>query len=960
LKKTSKYYSQILLFVLFWINIIISIPVHSQQNSEYSFRISPFIRNISNSENKGANQNWSISQDSVGNIFVANSLGLLEFNGINWKLYSMESIRPLHSVLAANDGLVYYGHFEDFGYFERDKTGNLNQVSISDSLVAKEDITNGNIWSINKIGENIYFRSFSKIYIYDGEAIKIISPEKTVYNLFERNNKAYVSILPDGLFYIDEKDLLQKEPIPDFLENKRIIGIISLDEKQELFVTEFEGIFIKKGNDYSRWDCEAKELLKNCQINKCTVINDNTFAIGTIGQGVIIVDNEGKIVSTLDKTNGLQNNTVLALLSDKSNNLWVGLAKGIDFIEVNSPFLYCLDRSGSLGAVHAAILYKERLYIGTNQGLFYTNWSNHKFENTIQFKKIDEALGLVWELKIIGGKLICNYNLGLLQIDGNSIKQIGNVGGYTSAPNPLKDNIFYQGNYIGILQFKKNSNGNWKEGNWMYKSIGGAKFLQVDQFSNLWAGKSFKNAKLFRLNNNGDSIINSKELGEESGFNSRWNIGVFSFENRIIFSNYNQFFTYDYITETIAPYHWLNKQLGEYQTAKHMYKTDANEYWFAKSEKLGRFFYNGEKLILTKEIKNNSLRGSTVDNRQNIWKIDESKYIIGLDNGFMIYNSSSKKSVDDNKKSVLKLVSATCYNEKGIIIDLKIQDVSSFEIPYKNRNLVFYYAIPGNLPESYAIDYKLDNNEWIRNETTKSVNFNYLRLGNHKLTARAVDESMNVLSEISHNVKILPPWYLNNYAFLAYLLIAAGITYLIFVFNRFHLKKQKLAYLKKIKSETTRRIIRTKNNYLKEENQRKSAELVNYTVLLQKKNEVLINIKDLLGKSSGNKEIADKKSVLQIYDIINQNLSDKNDWKIFSAHFDEAHSDFLKKLKNEHTLLTPNDLQLCAFLKMNLSSKEIAALLNISLRSVEVKRYRLRKKLALDHDENLVEYLLEI
>lgn len=959
MKSASKYHKYIVFFTLFWVLILNAIPVFSQQHTEYSYRISPFIRNIANSEYKGANQNWSLSQDSDGNIFVANRLGLLEFNGSNWKLYSMESVHPLRSVLAANDGRVYYGHFEDFGYFERDNFGKLKQVSITDSTVANEEIANENIWSIHKIGQKIYFRSFGKIYIYDGETVKIKSPGNTLFSMFEHKNKPYVSILPDGLFYIDENDDLQKEPVPDFIDNKRIIGILSLEE-EELIITEFAGIFHKKAGEYTEWNCEASELLTDCQINKCAVINDNTIVIGTIGQGVIIVNIKGEIISILDKINGLQNNTVLALLKDKSDNLWVGLDNGIDYIEMNSPFLYCLDRPGSLGSVYSAILHKERLYIGTNQGLFYTEWSNRKFENSIQFEKVEEAHGQVWELKIIDDKLICNYNLGVLQIDGNRVKQIGTVGGFTAIPHPANENIFYQGNYTGILQYNKGYDGNWKVENKIYSSVGGVRFLQVDQFNNLWAGNNFKNAQLLRLNSDGDSIIHFKELGIESGFNSRWNIGVFMFENRIIFSNYNQYFTYDYITESIKPYDWLNNILGEYETANYMYKTNLNEYWFAKPDRMGRFFYNGDKLVLTKEIKSYSFRGSAVDDRQNIWKIAENRYVIGLDNGFMIYESSSKKPANRTNTSPLKLANATCYNENGQIIDLNILDVRSFEIPFKYRNLVFNYAIPGNLSESYSIDYKLDNNEWIPNGTTKSVTFNYLRLGTHKLKARAVDENLNVLSEITYTVRILPPWYLKNYSLLAYFLVVTGIVYCIFIFNRIRLKKQKLAYLKKIKRDNTRRIIQMKNQYLRTEVQSKSAQLVNYTVLLGKKNEVLINIKELIDKTGIANNNSDKDSQKEINDIINHNLSDKNDWKIFSAHFDEAHSNFLKKLKKEHAILTPNDLQLCAFLKMNLSSKEIAALLNISHRSVEVKRYRLRKKLSLEHDENLVEHLLKV
>ena len=81
---------------------------------------------------------------------------------------------------------------------------------------------------------------------------------------------------------------------------------------------------------------------------------------------------------------------------------------------------------------------------------------------------------------------------------------------------------------------------------------------------------------------------------------------------------------------------------------------------------------------------------------------------------------------------------------------------------------------------------------------------------------------------------------------------------------------------------------------------------------------------------------------------------------MFREAFNNVDRGFIKKLKSLHPNLTPKDLRLCAYLRLNLVSKEIAPLLNISARSVEIKRYRLRKKMNLPHEKSLVEYILEI
>ncbi len=84
------------------------------------------------------------------------------------------------------------------------------------------------------------------------------------------------------------------------------------------------------------------------------------------------------------------------------------------------------------------------------------------------------------------------------------------------------------------------------------------------------------------------------------------------------------------------------------------------------------------------------------------------------------------------------------------------------------------------------------------------------------------------------------------------------------------------------------------------------------------------------------------------------------EWEQFSQHFDSVHGDFLTILKNKYPSLKPHELRLCAYLRMNLSSKEIAPLMSISLRGVEISRYRLRKKMALASEVNLVQFLMDL
>jgi DNA-binding CsgD family transcriptional regulator len=149
-----------------------------------------------------------------------------------------------------------------------------------------------------------------------------------------------------------------------------------------------------------------------------------------------------------------------------------------------------------------------------------------------------------------------------------------------------------------------------------------------------------------------------------------------------------------------------------------------------------------------------------------------------------------------------------------------------------------------------------------------------------------------------------------------------------------------------------KKIAEARNEILQQEIENKNRELAISTMSLIKKNEFLNSLKNILKAAS---DPSDLHSVLK---TIDRNIGSEDDWRFFEEAFNNADKGFLQNIREKHPDLTPSDLRLCAYLRLNLSSKEIAPLLNISLRSVEVKRYRLRKKLKLSHEESLSDYIL--
>jgi len=126
------------------------------------------------------------------------------------------------------------------------------------------------------------------------------------------------------------------------------------------------------------------------------------------------------------------------------------------------------------------------------------------------------------------------------------------------------------------------------------------------------------------------------------------------------------------------------------------------------------------------------------------------------------------------------------------------------------------------------------------------------------------------------------------------------------------------------------------------------------------KNEALYDLKEQLKHISQKVNPDAQKYLQKLIKNIERNTSQKEDWEKFELHFDQVYENFTKRIREKYPNLTPNDIKLCAYLRMNLSTKEIAPLLNISIRGVEISRYRLHKKLNMPQNENLIDFMMNL
>ncbi len=923
----------------------------------------PFVKNFSKLEYHGANQNWDVCQGVNGVMYFANSDGLLEYDGASWKLYPLPAEQIVRSVAVDTAGRVYVGAHEEFGYWEKNKKGQLEYFSLIE-LVEGHRIKNQDIWRICVWNGKVYFQSFAEIFVYDGEKITSIHTPANVFSLFKIRDRLLVSIQHMGLYEFQQDSLVALKGTNQ-LAPKTINIAIPHGEKGILLGTELGGLYKYEDEHMTPWQNDADEFLKNFQLNKAATVSINNkeyYLLGTITQGLVVLDKNGRIYSHITKGNGLQNNTILGIKVDQYNNLWLSLDNGIDFINLNSSFRYYQDRSGELGTVYSAAIFNGKLYLGTNHGLYSAVWDTNSLQLKTDFTLVRNTQGQVWNLKVVDDVLFCGHNNGTFLISAKGIERISNVsGGWILKEVPGNPNMLIQGTYIGLVIYKK-SEGQWRMSHMVRSYHEPTEFLEFDYKGNLWTSHAYRGLYKLKLNSDFSSVLKSEFYTKENGLPDDSNVNVFKVDQQVVFTTKEGLFSYDYNQESLAPFKKLNTGLKDFKDAYKIISIDSGNYWFFKKGKCARVLMNHGEIESIDALSFQLLRGSTLDGYENIIALGRGDYLICQDAGFSIFSSHQ---IDNslslhNHQVILREISCNSQTSK---LHQALHLENSGEIANVKNNMNFEFSLPVYRFGKLKYQWKLEGYDvfWSDPSDRNRVNYSKLPHGDYTFKVRATDNYGSLSKIASYSFTILPPWYLSRLAKTIYWILFFVLIGVFRVVYHYKLDRQKRKYYLKLQEENEEKIIKLKNEHLREEIENKSKELANYTMMVTKKNDLLNQLKEQLEKLEIHVIAATaKKRLKEINKLIQSGISNEEDWKLFNENFDKANETFLQNLRKRYMDLTPNDLRFCALLRMNMTSKEIASLLNISPRSVEVKRYRLRKKLNLEHEKNLVEFLMEV
>ena len=905
----------------------------------------PPIQSFTPQDYQAANQNWMIDGSTSNEILFSNSEGLLIFDGTRWNTYSSPNGTIIRSVKNTGD-LIYTGSHSDFGFWKKSINGNLYYTSLVKklNLNIEED---EEFWNILTLDNWIIFQSLHRFIFLDNitNEIKYLKIDGTIQFSIVLDNEIYFSS-ESGFF-----KLLNGQP--ELLINNSIISsnVINVFNQNDglLLLSSRDGFYTLSNDGYVSKKKSYLDSNVNFSIFSSLQLNDDSFVLGTIGQGIVLLNSDLQFNSKIDKSKGLINNTVLSIFQDFESNIWLGLDNGISVINSKSPFKIFNDDNGTLGTVYASRVYKEHFYLGTNQGLFFK-----KHKSNEPFKFIENTTGQVWSLEEIDGYLFCGHDQGTFVINKGFANKIeGTFGSWTFRKKIDGSSDIIEGSYEGLSVLSLDNN-NWVLKNKLSGFDISSRFFELSNNGKIIVSHGYKGVYKLTVNSEFTEIIDY-ELDSDAVKGG--NTSLAKFDNNIYYNFIDGVMKYNSISNEFSR-DTLLSNLSKKDLFYGIIRNDLDGKLWLFSENYIHYVY---KDLVTGNKKVNSLVFSNELRRtvfENISKIESSTYILGTNNGYISLDldnyTISPPEIKINRIETFKL------NEPPNSINFN----ELTQLSYDLNNLNFYVSVPNYQKfQPITFEYTLEGylTDWISTEETSLIAFNNLIPGDYefKIKAKIGDLYSQNIETFSFTVE--RPWYQSNFMIANYFLVFA---ILFFFFNRsyekyYREKEEKMIRINKNKMELVeferkQALMAVENTKLQTDIESKNRELAVSTMSMIKKNQFLSKIKSDLKKTDSSDKI------YSVVKMIDRNLNNKDDWKFFEEAFNNADKDFLKKVKSTHPSLTNNDLRLCAYLRLNLSSKDIAPLLNISLSSVEIKRYRLRKKMKLSHGEGLTEHLLSL
>lgn len=743
--------------------------------------------------------NLSIIQDHRGLMYIANANGVLEYDGTKWNFIQVRNGIWVLSMDIDENGLIYLGSQNEFGYIYPDKLGALIYKSLSDTILNLNDIDN-NFWRTHCTSQGIFFQSEHNIFRFNNNKFYKYTPTTTFHLSFKVNDTIYVRERGVGLKIFDGNNFSKVQGSEIFSD----IGVFSIlpgkNNNELIIITQEEGLwkYFKDDDKFERIKIDNYNFITSSKIYGGILLQNGNYALNSLMQGLLIFNGQSQIINVFDKNKGLRDNYINAVTQDKQGNLWLALNNGISIIEYNSPLQFFTEDNGIIGNIYAINKLNNVLYIGTSNGLFSANLNE---EENLVFSKIEGFNTHIWNLTKIQNTLIIGTNEGLYEIKNNEILKIDNINSYEVFYDSIINILFVSG-YNGLNLYSRKNN--WK----FIKSIPEISndVLRIQKQVNssvYWLGTQIN--RLFRLEIINDLNYSIHHYDEASGLPVSWIIPEIVNEN-IVFCTREGLFS-------------INKDSSELLDSLHENITFSSFEIYGKQiqrpiylindhNELTWFYIDGELQYYNKSLKNFEYQpflkvemgkiNTIFQDKDNIW--------FGADDGLILYNSKVVKDYNQEYHCLIRkvlcnndflLFAGTFYSQNSnnkYQITLNQNDKLIKRLEYKFNNISFEFSAPFFIHENKTkYKYKLIGfqDEWSDWQNTNFKEYTNLNEGEYTFVVKAKNIYENQSQPAVYSFFILPPWYRTKFAYFIFSILLILTILAIIKLSIIRLERQK-------------------------------------------------------------------------------------------------------------------------------------------------------------------------
>jgi signal transduction histidine kinase/ligand-binding sensor domain-containing protein len=847
-----------LVFPFFLILITGVVMGQATHETEQGF---PFIKNFSSTDYKAHAQNFSIVRDLDGILYFGNFAGVLQYDGEFWRLIPTEKTTKVSALGIDSSGRVYVGAFGEIGVLESDFHGELFYSSLISSTGAPVPSFQ-EVLQILPIRDGVYFMTGKMVLRYSKGQLEHWKPEHDILSGFSIGQTLYVQVKDKGLMIFRNGKLA---PVP---HGELVSGAIEIKamlpypDNQVLICTGTQGLYLLDASGVRDFVTRSDELFMKNLITTGVALSDGTYAIGTSRRGVIILYPDGQVRQIIDKKAALRNENVQSLFADDNNILWAALNNGIAMIGIPSPLTFFDEKSGLNGAVNHICRHNGKLYVSTYQGLFYYD------EAVFGFLPVPEIISACWVVAPVGNDLLAATSQGVYLVS-NQHARMAREGFALSLVRSVSDPQSVYVGEMGGLYCMNNINGSWTSA----KLPGPEEEINdliEDARGNIWGSTLTKG--IFRYSPNTGKItffIASSGLPETVGSTINLVGGNMTVSTR--------------------------KGVFVYQEASHSFKimnlgkpdTTAEIPWFSliTENNLGDLWVNAgdeSHLMLLKKsgesfepyktpflpIKDYVIWAITPDANGITW--------FGGPDGLIRYNSTVKTSRPDPYPTLIRKITTT--NDSVIFSGNRnpghganAPETKTFR--YVDNSLRFDFSAPFYNPKGEnEYQYLLEGFDETWSDWSAQTHKEYTNLPKGIYTFHVKARSIYGITarEASFGFRILSPWYTTIWAYIAYLLLATGLVYLILVIRNRQLLKEKHILEQRI-ADRTAEVVQQK-----EEIEKQSDELASKNDELEKINTTVKSINSEINFENLLQALLEKIKVIRSVEKSTALVFDKN------------------------------------------------------------------------------------